>query len=539
MKLVNPDSIPSDVNASLFKLARKGLRVLAFAYREFPLDDSCIPTSMSQESLEDKNLKYLCLISLKNSLKADTCWTIETLTKASLRCKMITGDHVYTGIAIAQDCGILRKSTRIVVVEEDKLSLLPVLMDGETEEVIPAMSIKDLLSKLDGYDDVGNPLLSAASQSTGSKYEFSESDVAKRASSQDFIEIAMSGRGLVSVREHMPEYLHGLIKHCKVFARTKPYDKKFVVDMLMLGSSMGQKRPVSDGVKQEELFQVLFCGDGANDMAALRSATVGVSLCDAETSVAAPITSRLQTPGSVVDVIKEGRCSLITAYVLVNFNIMYGVIQLFMALLSYTYGLAVGDYIYLLHDLFFTLVLGLCISSNPPAPALSKEIPPSRFFSIELISKLFSQLVCFPLFQFFGLCMLRAQTWYVEYDPGTVVDIGDLGKYSDENSVLAFIGLIQLMIASVVANIDHPFRKSWFKNKYHIIAFFLQGIFMIFIMFSPDNAFLEAIQIKPLDQLFCFLLLLLMLLNLVVSLLLNHFARKVKYFYYSLISSSD
>jgi cation-transporting P-type ATPase 13A2 len=60
---------------------------------------------------------------------------------------------------------------------------------------------------------------------------------------------------------------------------------------------------------------------GANDMAALRAATVGVSLCEAETSVAAPVTSRLQTPGAVVDIIKEGRCSLITSYVLVMFNV--------------------------------------------------------------------------------------------------------------------------------------------------------------------------------------------------------------------------
>ena len=38
----------------------------------------------------------------------------------------------------------------------------------------------------------------------------------------------------------------------------------------------------------------ILSGDGANDMSALRAATVGVSLCEAETSVAAPITSMLQ-----------------------------------------------------------------------------------------------------------------------------------------------------------------------------------------------------------------------------------------------------
>ncbi len=70
-----------------------------------------------------------------------------------------------------------------------------------------------------------------------------------------------------------------------------------------------------------------FCGDGANDVGALKAAHVGVSLCEAEASVAAPLTSKRQTIACMVTVIAEGRCSLITSYIIFKFIIVYAFIQ--------------------------------------------------------------------------------------------------------------------------------------------------------------------------------------------------------------------
>eukprot|EP01039_Chlorochromonas_danica_P020261 gene20261-24704_t len=184
-------------------------------------------------------------------------------------------------------------------------------------------------------------------------------------------------------------------------------------------------------------------------MIALRAATVGISLCDAETSVAAPITSRQATPFAVVDVLREGRCSLITAYVLILFNIMYGTIQLFMVCALYFYGLIPGNYMYLQQDLCYTLVLGLAISYSLPSSTLQHLMPPKRFLSRRFLVQLSLLLVSFVVFQLLSLVLLTMQDFYTPYRARQAFT----ETYSYEASTTQAMALGQLMIASVVASL--------------------------------------------------------------------------------------
>jgi P-type E1-E2 ATPase len=49
------------------------------------------------------------------------------------------------------------------------------------------------------------------------------------------------------------------------------------------------------------------CGDGANDCGALKAAHAGISLSEAESSVASPFTSKEPNISCVPNVIREGK----------------------------------------------------------------------------------------------------------------------------------------------------------------------------------------------------------------------------------------
>lgn len=83
----------------------------------------------------------------------------------------------------------------------------------------------------------------------------------------------------------------------QVFARMSPDEKNEVVERLQ---ALG--------------YTVLMCGDGANDCAALKAADVGVSLSEAEASVAAPFTASTPDISCVIELIKEGRAALVTSF---------------------------------------------------------------------------------------------------------------------------------------------------------------------------------------------------------------------------------
>lgn len=91
-------------------------------------------------------------------------------------------------------------------------------------------------------------------------------------------------------------------------------------------------------------YCVGFCGDGANDCGALKAADVGVSLSEAEASVAAPFTSRSFEISCVLQLIREGRAALVTSFSCFKYMALYSAIQFITVSILYRWGCNLGDF---------------------------------------------------------------------------------------------------------------------------------------------------------------------------------------------------
>ncbi|WP_273000269.1 cation-translocating P-type ATPase [Hydrogenibacillus schlegelii] len=92
-------------------MAAAGLRVLAVAYREGPLE--------RLRGLEDEaELVFVGLVGLIDPPRPDVPAAIRTVQAAHIRVAMITGDHRETARAIAADLGILRPTGRVLTGED-------------------------------------------------------------------------------------------------------------------------------------------------------------------------------------------------------------------------------------------------------------------------------------------------------------------------------------------------------------------------------------------------------------------------------------
>jgi len=240
-------------------LSKEGYRVISLALKPLGSNDEIKSAQESRASCE-KDMRFAGFIAFSCRVRKDTAAVLLRLKEGGMSIAMVTGDALLTAIHVAKEVNIIE----------------PIGQRAESDYLLTEKNddIKKLIQKKRGVaiedkkkKKVFKPIL-LLEQSNGSLYwenyetgenveAFYASKIPKLSKDND---LATTGKSL-SLALESDDMTKSVLGYIKVFSRMTPDAKETVIECLhSVGSTC------------------LMCGDGANDVGALKGADVGVAL---------------------------------------------------------------------------------------------------------------------------------------------------------------------------------------------------------------------------------------------------------------------
>jgi cation-transporting ATPase 13A3/4/5 len=266
------------------------------------------------------------------------------------------------------------------------------------------------------------------------------------------------------------------------------------------------------------------CGDGANDCGALKAAHTGISLSDAESSVASPFTSKEANISCVPRVIREGRAALVTSFGIFKYMAAYSLTQFVSVMILYSIDSNLTDIEYLYIDLFvitvFAFFFGRTEAFDGP---LVKQPPILSLISLSPILSLLLQLIIVIMVQCASFYWVQHMPWFEPYN-STAVSEEDGSDACFENYALFTVSSMQYIILAFVFSKGAPYRKSVFSNYGFLISLvFLTG-FTLYLTLDPTQWMRDVFELTvPPAMDFRLMMVMLACVNTVLAVFIEYF----------------
>ncbi|KAL6926561.1 hypothetical protein ACO0SA_004741 [Hanseniaspora valbyensis] len=464
--LCNPHTIPQVYDHIVKKYAHQGYRLIALAGKNISQKHNQYSIEMITREEAEEDLHFLGFIIFENKIKPESKPTILELKNANIPSIMCTGDNILTAISVANDASIL---------EKEEICFVPIW--DNIKEVIHWESVDNPEIKLDdttlipldkwvsekGYSlaltgDVFNEIFgdnANIASETEDSLENVDNNIADSNADEDFA-------------KYSSHYKQTILLKSKIFARMSPDDKEDLVNQLQsLDHTVG------------------FCGDGANDVGALRSSDCGVSLSEAEASIAAPFTSQIFNISCVLNIMKEGRCSIVTSFACFQYMSLYSAIQFITVTILYGQGANLGDFQFLYIDMCLIIPIAITMSWSSPnyGPLVAKR-PSMNLVSLKILVPILINVGIILVGQLVPWIISKYMPWYTKPIAGDQDTIN-----STDNTVLFLVSSFQYIYMSIILTQGPPYREPIHENSFYIINVLICLVFSVYLLFGKFDSY--------------------------------------------------
>ncbi|PHH68720.1 hypothetical protein CDD80_7287 [Ophiocordyceps camponoti-rufipedis] len=457
-EICREESFPSDYDEQLSHYTHKGYRVIGCATKHLQKLSWVKAQKMHRSEVESR-LDFAGFIIFENKLKPTTAAVLKELSDSGIGTVMVTGDNILTAVSVARESGLLDRNAHCFI---------PRFSQGDSRDPAAQLhweSIDNSSFGLDGSSLL--PLTIPADMDASLPFEIS--------SIRNY-SLAVSGeifRWIVAYAPH--EVVHKMLVLGKVFARMSPDEKHELVEKL-----------------QSIDYSCGFCGDGANDCGALKAADVGISLSEAEASVAAPFTSRVFDIRCVLEVIREGRAALVTSFSCFKYMSLYSAIQFTSVSFLYAKASNLGDFQFLFIDLLLILPIAVIMGWVGPATTLCRKRPTADLVSRKVLTPLLGVMfICIGV-QGAAYLTVREQSWYLP--PKIRHHVSNIKN--SENTVLFLVSCFQYIFAGVLLNAGPPYRQPVRQNWPFILTIALALVATTYTVMAPAHWLRQGVKVE-------------------------------------------
>jgi len=193
----------------------------------------------------EKDLTFAGFATFKCETRSDSQLVIQALSDAWHSCIMVTGDAALTAYSVARETSIARRAPGMaLIMSEDATEWTAALQNNSVPESIPFADP----AEMDALVDKGHDLI-------------------------------ITGKAIESAEEKFGTKFYKYLTKVCVFARMSPQQKEDIIRAIG-GHVYDTDLKAYDETKRNKkiLQHTLMCGDGGNDVGALKQADVGVAL---------------------------------------------------------------------------------------------------------------------------------------------------------------------------------------------------------------------------------------------------------------------